>query len=74
MRNEYSDMKMTSPKAILVINIPIIVPLRNSNSYWFACSLPTHFPANEDLESESTSEIMQTLVRDFVNAAAQRTF
>lgn len=33
-----------------------------------------NFPANEELESESTSEIMQTLVRDFVNAVAQSTF
>lgn len=63
-------MKTTSSKVIFLKNIPIIVPLRNSNTYQFACSLPINLPANEDLESEITSEIMQTPVRDFVNAVA----
>lgn len=63
-------MKTTSSKVMFLKNIPIIVPLRNSNPYQFACSLPINLPANEDLESEITSETMQTPVRDFVNAVA----
>lgn len=65
-------MKTTSPKVIFLENIPVIVHLRKRNSYQFACSLPINLPANEDLESEITNEIMRTPVRDFVKS--QSTF
>lgn len=57
-------MAGTSHKALFLFvkkHSPHFHPyVRNSNSYWFVCSLHIHFPVNACFESGSTSEIMHS--------------